>query len=182
MGPAYAPALTLRYTSYVKVLAIDPGYGRCGIAIVERRGVKDFVVHSECVETDVKAEFNDRLRHVVTACTLALDTHKPDSLALEKLFFSNNQKTAMRVAEVRGAILSLAVGAGVPIFEYAPNEIKIATTGFGAADKRAVAAMIHSLVKIEKPIRLDDEYDAIAIGITHLATHRPSYKTVKELQ
>src|SRR3989344_8900488 len=99
MGPAYAPALTLRYTSYVKVLAIDPGYGRCGIAILERRGMKDFVLHSECVETDVSAEFNDRLRHVVTACSLALDTHKPDSLALEKLYFGANKTTALRVGE-----------------------------------------------------------------------------------
>jgi len=172
----------LRYTSYMKVLAIDPGYGRCGIAIVERRGVKDFVVHSECIETDVNTEFNDRLRHVVTVCALALEKHKPDSLALEKLYFGANKTTALKVAEVRGAILSLAVGADVPVFEYAPNEIKIATTGFGAADKRAMAAMIHALVKIDTPIRLDDEYDAIAIGITHLATYRPSFKTVKELQ
>ena len=156
----------------MKVLAIDPGYGRCGIAILERRGMKDFVVHSECVETDVNAEFNDRLRHVVTACSLALEKHRPDSLALEKLFFGANKTTALKVAEIRGAILSLAVGAGVPVFEYAPNEIKSATTGYGAADKRAMATMIHALVKIDTPIRLDDEYDAIAIAITHLARAR----------
>jgi len=93
-------------------------------------------------------------------------------MALEKLFFAKNQKTAMHVAEVRGALLQLAGANGLPVVEYSPGEVKSAAAGSGRADKQAVAKMIHALMKIEKKIRHDDEYDAIAIGITHLARAR----------
>ncbi len=153
----------------MKVLAIDPGYGRCGMAVLERSGVKDILLHSECVETSAKADFSVRLRQVVDACEHLIKTHRPDCLAMEKLFITKNQKTAMKVAEVRGAILSAAAGALVPVTEYTPGEVKSAAAGWGGADKKQVATMIHALVKIEKAIKHDDEYDAIAIGITHLA-------------
>jgi len=78
----------------------------------------------------------------------------------------------MRVAEVRGAILSLAGSVALPVFEYSPGEVKSAAGGSGSADKTQVAKMLHALVKIDKIIRHDDEYDAIAIGVTHLARSR----------
>jgi len=93
---------------------------------------------------------------------------KPDSFALEKLYFSTNQKTAMQVAEVRGALISLATLQGVPVAEYTPMQVKSAL-GYGKADKKQVAKMLHMLVKIDKKITHDDEYDAIALGVTHLA-------------
>ena len=155
----------------MKVLGIDPGYGRCGLAIVERgAGGKDILIHSDCIETSPAMEFAERLNTVAQACASLISQHAPDSVAMEKLYFSNNQKTAMRVAEVRGAILAIAGAAGVTVTEYTPGEIKSATTGYGSADKKAVAQMVRMLVKIDRVIRLDDEYDAIAIGITHLAS------------
>lgn len=156
----------------MKVLAIDPGYGRCGLAIVERIEGKDILIHSDCIETSSAMDFPERLNMVAHACDTLLKLHSPDSVALEKLYFSNNQKTAMRVAEVRGAILAIAGAAGISVVEYTPGEVKLATTGYGSADKKAVAQMVRALVKIDKIIRLDDEYDAIAIGITHLASAR----------
>ncbi|MDB5238226.1 MAG: ruvC [Candidatus Kaiserbacteria bacterium] len=157
----------------MKVLAIDPGYGRCGMAIVEREASgKDILIHSDCIETSSTMEFTERLNVVASACASLISQHAPDSVAMEKLYFSNNQKTAMRVAEVRGAILAVAGAAGIAVTEYTPGEIKSATTGYGSADKKAVAQMVRMLVKIDKVIRLDDEYDAIAIGITHLASAR----------
>ncbi|HEY4522154.1 MAG TPA: crossover junction endodeoxyribonuclease RuvC [Candidatus Paceibacterota bacterium] len=166
----------------MRVLAIDPGYGRCGVAVLERSGVKDVLIYSDCIETDAKSDFPDRLNTVVQECTRVLRAHKPHHVALEKLYFSTNQKTAMRVAEVRGALLSMAGAATIQVFEYSPNEVKSATAGYGSADKRAIASMIHALVKIDKMIRLDDEYDAIAIGVTHLATYRASLQPLKKLQ
>lgn len=156
----------------MKVLAIDPGYGRCGMAVLERIDGKDVLRFSECVETSSKDEFGDRLAAVADACARAIETHSPDCIAMEKLYFSNNQKTAMRVAEVRGALLNTATLHGKEVFEYSPNEVKSAAAGYGGADKRQVARMVRLLVKIEKDIRHDDEYDAIAIGITHLAISR----------
>ncbi len=91
---------------------------------------------------------------------------------MEKLYFQSNQKTAMRVAEVRGALINTAQGAGIDVFEYTPGEVKSAAAGSGSADKKAVARMLHVLMKIEKKIEHDDEYDAIAIAVTHLSRAR----------
>ncbi|MBI2610633.1 crossover junction endodeoxyribonuclease RuvC [Candidatus Kaiserbacteria bacterium] len=156
----------------MKVLAIDPGYGRCGIAVVEKENGKEILIYSSCVETPATSEFPERLAIVADECARLLREYKPGALVLEKLYITKNQKTAMRVAEVRGALISAAARAGVPISEYTPSEVKAAVTGNGRADKHAVTKILHALVKIEKEIKHDDEYDAIAIAVTHLARVR----------
>jgi crossover junction endodeoxyribonuclease RuvC len=169
----------------MKVLAIDPGYGRCGMAVLERVGTKDILLFSTCVETDPKADFAIRLHEVVSVCEALLSAHTPDHMAMEKLFFKANRTTAMKVAEVRGALMHAAASASVPVHEYSPAEVKSAAAGWGGADKKQIATMLHALVKIEAPIKHDDEYDAIAVGVTHLAhvripTHREeNRKTVQ---
>jgi crossover junction endodeoxyribonuclease RuvC len=153
----------------MKVLAIDPGYGRCGMAVMEKVNGKEILIYSDCIETSPKDEFGDRLAAVADACTRLINTHHPDTMVMEKLYVSKNQKTAMCVAEVRGALLHAAALANVPVFEYTPGQIKQAAAGFGGADKTQVAKMLHLLVRIDKTIHYDDEYDAIAIAITHFA-------------
>jgi len=156
----------------MRVLAIDPGYGRCGVAVVEKENGKERWIYSDCIETNAKDGFVERLAQVVAECEQLIKKYKPDALAMERLFFTSNQKTAMQVAEVRGAILNAAAVAGIPSFEYTPAQVKSATTGSGRADKKQVTDMLHLLLKIDKTIRHDDEYDAIAIGITYLAHTR----------
>lgn len=156
----------------MKVIAIDPGYGRCGVAVVEKKDGKERWIYSECIETSAKTPFAERLAHVVGECERLIETYTPDSLALERLFFNSNQKTAMQVAEVRGALLQLANTHGLTPHEYTPAQVKSATTGYGKADKKQVTAMLRMLLGIEKDIRHDDEYDAIAVGLTHLAHSR----------
>ena len=156
----------------MKVLAIDPGYGRCGVAVVEKTDGKETLLYSECIETSAKADFPERLSVITTECERLLKRHAPNALALEKLYFEKNQKTAMRVAEVRGALIQVATSAGVQVFEYSPGEVKVAAGGWGGADKIQMAKMLHALIKIDKKIRHDDEYDAIAIALTHFARHR----------
>lgn len=156
----------------MKVLGIDPGYGRCGVAIVEKKDGKEKLIYSECIETPAKIDFPERLATVAEECVRLMKKHAPDAVALEKVYFSKNQKTAMQVAEVRGALIGAAAEHGVPVFEYTPREVKSAAAGWGNADKTHIAKMLHILVKIEKEIKHDDEYDAIAIGITHLARTR----------
>lgn len=153
----------------MKVLAIDPGYGRCGIAVVEKKNGKEVLLYSECIETSAKKEFPERLNTVVSECATLMARHKPNAMALEKLFFTKNQKTAMRVAEVRGALIAESARRKVPVFEYTPNEVKSAVTSFGRAGKQDVAAMLRVLLKVEKNIKYDDEWDAIAVAVTHLA-------------
>jgi crossover junction endodeoxyribonuclease RuvC len=154
----------------MRVLAIDPGYGRCGVAILEKQDGKDAWLYSDCIETDPKTPFAERLHTVASACEELIETFSPDAIAIEKLFFNTNQKTAIQVAEVRGALLHVASARGVATFEYTPMQVKSATTGSGRADKKQIIAMIHLLLPIQKKIVHDDEYDAIAIGITH-CTH-----------
>jgi len=164
----------------MRVLAIDPGYGRCGVAIVEKenghstslRACKEKLLYSDCIETSAKDLFPERLAAVATECERLLKKYLPDAIALEKLYFSKNQKTAMQVAEVRGALIEVATRHDIPVFEYTPGEVKSAAAGNGHADKQAVVKMLHALLKIEKEIEHDDEYDAIAVGVTHLARAR----------
>lgn len=156
----------------MRVLAIDPGYGRCGVAIVEKFNGKEILVYSACIETPAGREFSERLAAVADECARLLERYEPDALALERLYITKNQKTAMHVAEVRGALIAVAARAGVPVFEYTPSEVKAAAAGSGRADKKAIIKMLHALVKIRKEIKHDDEYDAIAIGVTHLARAR----------
>lgn len=155
----------------MKVLSVDPGFGRCGLAVLEKVGAGK-LLHSSCVETAPKAPHAERLLHIARACASLLKTYAPDALAMEKLFFAKNTTTALQVAEARGVILAEAARAGVPVFEYGPGEVKAAVSGFGRADKTQMKRMVKLLLKLEKPIKYDDEYDAIAVGLTHLATRR----------
>lgn len=142
------------------------------MAVVEKTNGREQLLYSDCIETEAAEEFPKRLAAVESACANLLNTYKPDALALEKLYVTKNQKTAMRVAEVRGALIGAAARAGIPVFEYTPSEVKAAVAGNGRADKGAVTKMLHALVTIEKEIDRDDEYDAIAIAVTHLARVR----------
>ena len=156
----------------MKILAIDPGYDRLGIAVLEGSASKPILIWSDCV-LPYKGSREKRLAYVYDAVTKTISKHKPDILAIETLFFNKNIKTAIGVAEARGAILAAAGSASVPIAEYSPQQVKSAVTGHGGADKAAVARMIPKLLVLPEKKRLDDELDAIALGITALSIHTP---------
>jgi crossover junction endodeoxyribonuclease RuvC len=156
----------------MRVLAVDPGFGRCGIAIVDNESGKPNVVYSSCIETPSGLAFNERLASVGGEIARLIDEFGPDTLALEELFFSNNQKTALQVAEVRGMLLYLGKTRGLGLVEYNPSRIKIAMTGHGRATKNEVIRMVDLLTRLPSAPRLDDEYDAIALGMTAVAESR----------
>jgi len=157
----------------MKVLAIDPGFGRCGVAIVEQqqRG-KETLLYSDCIETKSKEGFLERIAEIGTEIERLIALYTPDDFAIEEVFFSTNQKTVLRTAEVRGMLLYIAYKNGLNVHEYNPGRVKIALTGYGRATKDQVTTMVGKLVEIKKTVILDDEYDAIAIGLTHCAEHR----------
>ncbi len=160
-----SPILTLED---MRILAIDPGYDRLGIAVLEGDISHPILVWSTCVEPP-KGEPQERLAVVFSSVSDTISTYTPELLAIEKLFFSTNKKTAMRVAEARGAVLVAAGQAHLPVKEYSPQEIKIAVTGYGNADKKSIISMVPRLITLPEGKRLDDEYDAIALGIAALA-------------
>ncbi len=152
------------------VLGIDPGYERLGICIVEKdKGKKETLTFSDCIRTNPKMSFSDRLLEIGNAIESIIEEFGPTELATENLFLSMNQKTAMRVAETRGVILFLSRKYGLSINEYTPMQIKLAITSYGKSDKKQMISMVQKLIKIDKPDALDDEYDAIAVALTHLA-------------
>jgi crossover junction endodeoxyribonuclease RuvC len=156
------------------ILSIDPGYERLGIAIIEKENNKETLLFSECFKTSAKLPHPERLGLIKTEIEKVIDEFSPTDLAIETLFFSSNQKTALLVSEARGAIISTAATKGLEVYEYTPNTIKVAVTGYGKSDKNAIIKMVPQLIKIspEKATEIahDDEYDAIAVGLTHSAT------------
>jgi crossover junction endodeoxyribonuclease RuvC len=156
----------------MKVLAFDPGYDRLGVAVLDHDNGKERLLFSSCVTTDKSAQLPDRLLTIGTAVAELLTTHTPDAVAMETIFFNKNIKTAIGVAQARGIILFLAKQSGKTIYEFGPQEIKIAVTGYGASDKTAVYHMLKRLISTIPKKAHDDEYDAIAVGITCLSHHQ----------
>lgn len=153
----------------MKILGIDPGYERLGVAILEKKDNKEVVVFSECFKTSAKLEFSERLNLIGEEVKKIIKKYKPEVLAIETLFLNTNQKTVMRVAEARGVVVYEAAQAGLKVFEASPPQIKIATTGYGKSDKAQIIKMVKILVKIDNSKTSDDELDAIAIALTAFA-------------
>ncbi|MBU6388849.1 crossover junction endodeoxyribonuclease RuvC [Patescibacteria group bacterium] len=153
----------------MRILAIDPGYDRLGIAVVEGDPSRPTLLMSACISPE-KGAREDRLAEVANAVTAAIEAYAPDALAIETLFFGVNKKTALGVAEARGAVLAAAGRTRLRVIECSPQQVKLAVTGHGGAAKSSVAAMVPRLLTLPTKKRLDDELDAIAIGITALAS------------
>ncbi len=146
---------------------IDPGYDRLGVAIFK----KGELILSTCLTSNPKDDFPTRLLTIGTELNKVFKDQAVDSVAVEELFFSKNQTTALKVAEVRGLIMYLAGTAGAKVYQYSPQAIKLSVAGYGNAPKEQVTLMTKHLVKLETTPKYDDEYDAIAVGLTHLAHH-----------
>ena len=157
----------------MRVLAFDPGYERLGVAVLEKEHKgKEVLLHSECVRTQKSTPFDKRLAELGVAAEALIKEWKPDAVALEEVFFEKNAKTAMQIAEVRGALVYIAASKNLAVHHYTPGEVKIAVTGYGASTKAAIALMVPKIIAIPPRKRLDDELDAIAVGITCLASIR----------
>lgn len=153
-----------------RVLGVDPGYERLGLAVLERCGSgEDILVFSDCVRTSPKQKHSERLLCISDSVDICIKEYKPETLVLESLFFNTNQKTMTKVAEARGVIISRAASFNVAVCEFTPLQIKLAVTGYGRSDKKQVISMVTKILNIEKDIKHDDEYDAIAIALTSVA-------------
>ncbi len=154
----------------MKILGIDPGYDRLGVAVLESGTKQPELIYSDCLTSSKKTEFAKRLSELGAKLEKIIAAHQPEQLALETLFFAKNRKTAMLVSETRGMILYLAGKNNLPVVEVSPGSVKLAITGYGQASKEQISAMLPRLLKIQKVIKHDDEYDAIAVALTALST------------
>lgn len=151
----------------MRVLGVDPGLARTGVAIVEGSPGHLVLIHASCIETVPQTNEARRLATlfdlVVDACT----TLRPDVAAVEELFFSTNRRTAMRVSEARGVILCALAREGVAIAEYTPNQVKEAVCGYGGARKPQVSRMVARLLGVGEITGHDDVADACAVAVCH---------------
>ena len=148
----------------VRIISIDPGYDRCGVALVTiHKGIPS-LESSQCIVTKKSDSHSTRLAHIFSSIEILVKEWQPTHIAIETLFFSVNKTTALKVAEARGAIMTLAGLHTIPIIELSPQEVKLAMTGNGSATKEQVQKMVRISLKLDTGKLLDDEIDAIAVG------------------
>ena len=161
----------------MRVIGIDPGYERLGVAIMEKQRDKNLVLFSSCLRTSKELTLSERYFKLGQEVQKLIEFWSPKSLAIEKLFFTKNQKTVMGVSETKGVIIYIAKSFGLRVYEYTPLQIKIAVVGYGKATKEQIVYMLNNILKIDKKesARYDDEFDAIAVALTCLVSTKGNY-------
>jgi len=161
------------------VLGIDPGTATTGFGLVRDRSDGGLeMVEFGVIQTPAGEPAHYRLAMLYHRLNKLLLLHRPDSCAVEKLFFQRNVSTAIGVGQARGVVLLAIAEAGLEVFEYTPNEVKQAVAGYGSAGKRQVQEMVRTLLSLPEIPRPDDAADALAVAITHLNTRQ--YETGDE--
>lgn len=158
------------------LIGIDPGTARCGYGVIEEDGGNMRMIDCGLIETSPGSSDAERLTAIYSGLTSLISKHKPAAMAVEKLFYGNNSRTAMVVGQARGVILLAAAMNNVQTAEYTPVQIKQAVSGYGAADKQQVKAMVKTLLNIKELSGQDDISDALAIAICHAFSRRMAGK------
>lgn len=159
--PSEARAYNMRMT----ILGIDPGTTRAGYGVIRAGGGAPAFVAAGILKVPPRGGKADILEAIRSGIGALCAEHRPQVFAVEKLFFAKNRKTALAVAEARGVILMAAREAGLEIREYSPNEVKMAVTGYGSADKKAVLKMVRLILRAPDLEVIDDASDALAIAL-----------------
>ncbi len=165
------------YMKERRIIGIDPGYDRCGIAIIEGKMQNPRLVFSCCIETDKKKTFSQRIEFIFKCLNEIIQEYRPTEASLEDIYFANNQKTVIKVSEARGVCLLAAQINKLKLGEYTPLQVKTYLTSYGKSDKKQVYFIVEKILKLdfkdakvkkEWSAKKDDEIDAIAIALTHL--------------
>lgn len=160
----------------MRILGIDPGYAITGYSIIDYEGNRFKLIDSGAVTTDKDVAFPLRLTKIYDDVSMLIDKYKPDAISVEELFFNNNAKTAINVAQGRGAVIIAGCKKNIPTYEYTPLQIKQSVTGYGRADKLQVQKMVKSILNVEKLPKLDDTTDSMAAAICHAHSSKFSQK------
>lgn len=160
----------------MRVLGIDPGFAITGYSIIDYIGNKFYLRTSGAILTEAKTSFPLRLEKINKELAEIIETYNPDAMSIEELFFNNNAKTAINVAQARGVILVTARMHNLDIFEYTPLQVKQAVTGYGRADKIQVQRMVKMILNEKKLPKLDDITDSMAMAICHAHSAKFSEK------
>ncbi|MDH3704436.1 MAG: crossover junction endodeoxyribonuclease RuvC [Acidimicrobiia bacterium] len=151
------------------VLGIDPGLSRCGYGCVEQRLRRPRAVAAGVITTEPDWAVPQRLAELQVEVRALIAEHKPRVVAVERVLFQVNVRTAMSVGQASGIVMAEAAAAGCDVVEYSPNEIKNAVAGHGGANKDQMERMVQALLEIDRPLRPVDVADALAVALCHLA-------------
>jgi crossover junction endodeoxyribonuclease RuvC len=153
----------------VRVLGVDPGLTRCGLGLVDGGPARRIaLVEVDVVRTSPDWELGQRLLAVERTVESWLDEHRPDCVALERVFSQHNVRTVMGTAQASAVAVLAGARAGLPVQTYTPSEVKAAVTGSGQADKAQITAMVSRLLRLDAPPRPADAADALALAICHI--------------
>jgi crossover junction endodeoxyribonuclease RuvC len=153
----------------VRILGLDPGSRRTGYGLVDCEGAESVHVAHGCVAPREQSAAG-RLRAIFEAVEALIASHRPDEIAVERVFVNRNVDSALKLGQARGAALS-AVPRSISVYEYAPRAVKLAVVGFGAADKRQVAHMMQALLGLSAGLAYDAS-DALAVAVCHAHSRR----------
>lgn len=156
----------------MRVVGVDPGLSRCGVGVVEGPGHRPRVVRAGVIRTRAADPTARRLALLHAELTAVLHQERPDAVAVERVFFSSNVRTAMGVGQAAGVVLLCAEQAGLPVVEYTPTEVKAAVAGSGTAGKEQVGYMVAALLGLTAAPRPPDAADALALALCHLQRAR----------
>jgi len=154
------------------VLGVDPGLSRCGYGLVTGRDGAYRAQAAGVITTTVGEPVPNRLAMLRADLVALLGELQPDAVAVERVLFQTNARTAMSVGQASGVALLSAAEAGIPVVEYSANEVKLAVAGYGAATKLQVQEMVARLLGLPSVPRPPDAADALALGLCHLAHER----------
>jgi crossover junction endodeoxyribonuclease RuvC len=168
MGPVIVPAAAKPSV----VLGVDPGLTRCGIGIVVGPVSRARAQGYDCIRTSPDMPLEQRLLAVHDGIVAAIEAHAPDAVAVERVLFSVNVRSAMATGQAAGVALLAAARAGVPVTSYSPNEVKETVAGSGSADKDAVGRLVAAQLGLAQVPGPADVADALAVALTHLARSR----------
>lgn len=148
------------------ILGVDPGIGRCGWGIIDAKSYKLEAKNYGCIETSPNLSLQERLEDIYSEISRIIKKFNPEVLSIEDLFFSNNVKTAFSVGQARGVVLLAASQNKLKINIYTPQQVKLAVTGYGKAEKKQIEQMVKILLKLKEAPKPDDTADALAIALT----------------
>lgn len=154
------------------ILGIDPGLATVGYGVIESANGRVKAIDYGVISTPKEAHFYDRLYMIEKGTRSLLERYSPEEIAMEELFFNNNAKTAINVAQARGVTLLTCMKHTRKLYEYTPLQIKQALTGYGRAEKRQIQDMVARLLNLKKIPKPDDAADALAVALTHYNTSR----------
>lgn len=151
----------------MRILGIDPGYAIVGFGVVDYAGMNFTPLEYGAITTEAGTIFSDRLTSIYSDLDFLISRWQPDCIALERLFFTSNQKTVIDVAQARGVIILCAAQHNIPLYEYTPLQVKMAVVGYGKAEKKQVMDLTRRILRLEQIPKPDDAADALAIAICH---------------